>query len=281
MPCATCSGDSSPPVLPPAGDLSGRFDQATLHAVASFQEVRGLRSDGRLRRADVAGDLIEAGWRLGDRVLCSTRRNCAATTSSACSRPEPPRLRLRSARRHPRTRHDPGARRFPAQLRASTPTACAGPPRSACSELLLRQSGSGPGVATDPRERGRVIGASTFGRCASSIGQFGGLSAITRALARVAPQRRRDRDVDRRVRGECPRGGRQPVRCHRLRRFRSRSRSPVRRSAYFAVPQFESFGGRALADEPRHRARRCRPSDPTIVGMRLPVLRETRMPAVV
>ena len=50
---------------------------------------------------------------------------------------------------------------------------------------------------------------------------------------------------------------------------------------YYAVPQFESIGGRALA---HHVAACCARQlahlDPQVEGMRLPVLRETRMPAV-
>ena len=51
--------------------------------------------------------------------------------------------------------------------------------------------------------------------------------------------------------------------------------------AYFAVPHFESFGGRALATCLATALDGVVSSDPTIIGMRLPVLRETRMPAVV
>lgn len=51
--------------------------------------------------------------------------------------------------------------------------------------------------------------------------------------------------------------------------------------AYFAVPQFESFGGRALATSLAATLGAVAPQAPTINGMRLPVLRETRMPAVV
>ena len=49
----------------------------------------------------------------------------------------------------------------------------------------------------------------------------------------------------------------------------------------YGVPQFESAGGRSLA---LTIADRCREAgtqlQPTVTGMRLPVLRETRMPAV-
>jgi N-acetylmuramoyl-L-alanine amidase len=50
---------------------------------------------------------------------------------------------------------------------------------------------------------------------------------------------------------------------------------------YFAVPQFESRGGRALAELLAHAAIDVAPGlAPEVHGMRLTVLRETRMPAV-
>ena len=50
--------------------------------------------------------------------------------------------------------------------------------------------------------------------------------------------------------------------------------------AYFAVPTFESIGGRSLAVHVTSRLVDVLPSAPHTEGMRLPVLRETRMPAV-
>lgn len=51
--------------------------------------------------------------------------------------------------------------------------------------------------------------------------------------------------------------------------------------SYFAVPQFESEGGKLLARlMQQHVEQEFSDVAPTITGMRLPVLRETRMPAV-
>ena len=51
----------------PAEEL-GRFGAATEHAVRAFQEARGLRVDGICGR-DTWSSLVESGFRLGDRML--------------------------------------------------------------------------------------------------------------------------------------------------------------------------------------------------------------------
>jgi N-acetylmuramoyl-L-alanine amidase len=50
--------------------------------------------------------------------------------------------------------------------------------------------------------------------------------------------------------------------------------------SYFAVPSFESVGGRSLGSHLVRELNGLLPITPTLRGMRLPVLRETRMPAV-
>jgi N-acetylmuramoyl-L-alanine amidase len=50
--------------------------------------------------------------------------------------------------------------------------------------------------------------------------------------------------------------------------------------SYFAVPSFESVGGRSLASRIVDELGSVLKYPPTLSGMRIPVLRETRMPAV-
>ena len=50
--------------------------------------------------------------------------------------------------------------------------------------------------------------------------------------------------------------------------------------AFYAVPAFESTGGRLLAERLGDGLRTLAGISPTVQGMRLQVLRETRMPAV-
>ena len=49
---------------------------------------------------------------------------------------------------------------------------------------------------------------------------------------------------------------------------------------FYKVPTFESIGGRALAELIAQELQTVDGVQPTVAGMRLPVLRETRMPAV-
>jgi N-acetylmuramoyl-L-alanine amidase len=56
---------------------------------------------------------------------------------------------------------------------------------------------------------------------------------------------------------------------------------PVSLIQYYAVPGFESAAGRSLSEQLAHDVRYpLRREDIEVIGARLPVLRETRMPAV-
>lgn len=53
-------------------DSPGRFDESTADAVRAFQQERGLFADGTVG-PDTWRALVEAAWKLGDRVLYQTR----------------------------------------------------------------------------------------------------------------------------------------------------------------------------------------------------------------
>jgi N-acetylmuramoyl-L-alanine amidase len=57
--------------FPVGGDEAGTFGSSTVAAVRAFQERRGLRVDGVCGPHTWAA-IVEAGWRLGDRPLCLT-----------------------------------------------------------------------------------------------------------------------------------------------------------------------------------------------------------------
>jgi N-acetylmuramoyl-L-alanine amidase len=145
-------------------------------------------------------------------------------------------------------------------------------------ELVSRQSGTGPGVAV-VRENESMTAHASLSTLRIVVGQFGGLSSISRSLARAL----RDAGATVISTDEYEAGAHAAA----ANRFgasvyigfeaRSDERSII---SYFAVPTFESIGGRTLASQAVDHLQRELAVAPELRGMRLPVLRETRMPAV-
>ncbi len=147
--------------------------------------------------------------------------------------------------------------------------------------VVSTQSGDGPGVgAVRDRERLR-IGLDSVADCRLVVGQFGGLSGLTRAIA--SELRRRGATV---MSLDEPDAVTQAAAAnhfsaHAYVGFEAKADAAA--VAYFyQVPTYESAGGRALAeliiDQLRNAASLLQ--QPVACGRRLPVLRETRMPAV-
>lgn len=111
------------------------------------------------------------------------------------------------------------------------------------------------------------------------LGQFGGLSSITRTLARSL----RSGGATVMSTDEYEAGAHAAA----ANRFGASlylgfeaQAEPCSIISYFAVPAFESLGGHALASSLATQLEGLVPVPPTVAGMRLSVLRETRMPAV-
>ncbi len=152
--------------LAPTGDAPGHFGASTQRAVTDFQRLRGLHTSGACDEHTWLA-LIEAGWRLGDRLLVLAAPQLrgddvvgAAAVHSTSSAS---------------TAVDPTAssdRRRCARSRTSNATADWSPTASAVRttirtlESLRRQTGSGPGRRVGARgpDRARVARS----RCASS-----------------------------------------------------------------------------------------------------------------
>ncbi len=257
---------------------AGVFCDVTVQLVTSFQTQRGLHVSGSCDESTWLA-LIEAGWELGDRLLMLNapmlRGDDVADLQRSlnhvgfdCGRPDgifgparwPCRARLPTQLGPHRRRHlwrsdraDAAPREREERFR---------PGRGIHSRVRSTQR---PVVDRGAPARGRPVRRSQLDhphRC----------SVLTRT--------RRDRDVDRRVRSTGTSGRSEPVRCERLRRLRRASRRSVDhlllRGAVVRVhrrsrrsPHTSSTNSTAVLD--------CRPE---LAGMRLPVLRETRMPAV-
>jgi N-acetylmuramoyl-L-alanine amidase len=257
------------------GFTVGVYDAATTEAVARFQLDRGLRTTGECDEQTWLA-LVEAGWHLGDRVLVlaapQVRGDDVVELQQALNR-----LGFDCGR--------PDGILGPATVRALVDfqrnsglvaDGMCGHKTVTALELLRRQSGSGPGVASIREE---MSAGAPLAALRVVLGQFGGLSSITRALARQL-----------RVSGAavmCTDEYEATAHAAAANRFGASvylgfEAMPDERSvmSYFAVPQFESVGGRALAEQIAGRLVDVFDHAVITEGMRLPVLRETRMPAV-
>jgi N-acetylmuramoyl-L-alanine amidase len=145
--------------------------------------------------------------------------------------------------------------------------------------VLGRQTGTGPGIAAVRELEALTASARTLADLRIVVGQFGGLSGLARQL--VQALRHRSATV---MASDEPDPATQARAANRFAAtvyvgFEAQLDAAAT-ICYYRVPEFESIGGRALAAELAARCRRSTAVDPDIQGMRLPVLRETRMPAV-
>jgi N-acetylmuramoyl-L-alanine amidase len=146
---------------------------------------------------------------------------------------------------------------------------------------LCRQTGEGPGVAA-VREIERLRDASrSLAGAKVVVGQFGGFSVLARQL--IKGLRRSGAHV---VAADEPDAGAQAATANRFGAAvylgLEAHADPMTSIAYYGVPGFESSGGRHLASLIEREFVTAPLEGPVqVMGMRLPVLRETRMPAVV
>ena len=146
--------------------------------------------------------------------------------------------------------------------------------------ILIRQTGSGPGVSTLRELEALTSTTRSLTDLRVVVGQFGGLSSVSRRL--VQALRLRSATV---AASDEPDAAVQATAANRFAAHVYIGFEATREGGssvhYYAVPQFESAGGRLLATTIASEcAARIGGFDPEVRGMRLPVLRETRMPAV-
>ncbi len=237
-----------------------------------------MRVDGRCDE-DTWSGLIEASWRLGDRLLFLTAPNLRGDDVAE--------LQTRLGR----IGFDCG--RVDGILGPSTATALSdfqrncglvidgtcGPVSIKAIERVSRQTGTGPGVAM-VRERDLLRSRSSSLRGLHVVvGQFGGLSTLTRTLTRelrlcgaivISVD-----EPDARIQAAAANNFKADVYLG----FEARP-DDASRVAYYAVPTFESAGGRSLAERMVTGLGAIPGLQPCLHGMRLQVLRETKMPAV-
>jgi N-acetylmuramoyl-L-alanine amidase len=264
-----------------ADDAPGRFGAHTEGAVKEFQQGRGLRVDG-VCGPQTWSTLVEAGYRLGDRLLY--RRTPMVRGDDVAELQQ----RLGALGFDPRRvdgifGDDTSAALSDFQRNVGL-TADGILGRSTLDELHRIQARSqGPELVSDVRERETLRrGPRTLQGRRIALGEQGGLGAaiatIGRALAGAGA------DV---VDLHHPDGSRQAADANAVAAevylgLLLDPRAGGCSSSYYAGYRYESPGGRRLAElvQATVPAQLCVP-DRGAHGMSVPVLRETRMPAVV
>jgi N-acetylmuramoyl-L-alanine amidase len=256
----------------------GTFCEATEEALRAFQRHRGLRDTG-VCDEDCWKALVESSWSLGDRLLLLTSPNLRGDDVAE--------LQASLARLgFDCGRVDGIFGPLTARALDDFQSNCGLPNDGICGSETVRalsrvigQTGQGPGISA-VRERERLRQSPTaLASLRIVVGQFGGLSSITRDVSRelrhaganVVPLDEPDAVVQARTANQ--------FNAHLYLGFEA-SRGEETVVHYYRVPTFESVGGRTLAacltDELRGTGLPL--AEPC--GMRLPVLRETKMPAV-
>jgi N-acetylmuramoyl-L-alanine amidase len=220
--------------------------------------------------------LVEAGWNLGDRLLLLAAPHLRGDDIAElqdglnqlgfdCGRPD--------------GIFGPATARALEDFQRNgglTPDGVCGPRTVRMLGLLRRQTGSGPGVAS-VREAFTMHASLRTLRIV--VGQFGGLSSITRSVTRALRHGGATVMSTDEYEAAAQAAAANRFGAHLYVGFEARSdeRSLV---SYFAVPTFESVGGRSLATHVVAAWSTPLLPAPELRGMRLVVLRETRMPAV-
>jgi len=251
---------------------------ATEAAVRAFQSARGLHADGVCDEHTWTA-LVEASWRFGDRALYlrspNLRGDDVGELQSSLAR-----LGFDCGRIDgifgPRTAR--ALEDFQSNCGITVDGLCG----AETVRVILRvssQTGDGPGVSA-VRERERLrVGFGSVANCRVVLGQFGGMSPLTRGLAREL-----------RLRGATVMTLDEPdavaqalaanqFGAHVYIGFESHA-EPAAVASYYKVPTFESLGGRTLAEAIAGEVGAATEVRLAVEGMRLPVLRETRMTAV-
>lgn len=241
--------------------------------------MRGLRATGQCDQ-DTWTALVEASWELGDRPIFLTSPNLrgddVAALQSALAR-----LGFDSGRVDgifgPTSAR--ALQEFQSNSGAIVDGVC-GPDTVRTLRALLEKSGSGPGVALI-RERERLRhGPGSISRSRVVIGQFGGLAVVSRDVARHL--RAMGASV---ITLDQPDARSQATAANRYEAnlyigFETTAEQTETTVHYYRVPTFESPGGRSLAELIGAGLCRADLTPVSVAGMRLPILRETRMPAV-
>jgi N-acetylmuramoyl-L-alanine amidase len=258
-------------------DTPGVYGKTTADAVLAIQQRRGLREDG-LCGDQTWASLVEAGYRLGDRLLYLHHPLLRGDDVATLQR-------------------DLGALGFD----AGRVDGIFGPATAAALTSFQRNAGittdgiCGPDTVAALRRVVRTDGGTTVGKVREeetmrelrsvrgkrlAVGETGGLAGLADALGRALNDAGATVAVLHHPDESVQAGEANSFSAEAYLGLALLGDGPSR-VAYFAHDQFASFGGQRLARLVVEELADIRigPTGPP-VGMRLPVLRETRMPAV-
>jgi N-acetylmuramoyl-L-alanine amidase len=261
-------------------DEPGTFGTGTERVIRAFQQIRGLAVDGCCGPETWAA-LIEAGYQLGDRLLYLRRPMLRGDDVAELQR-------KLGALGFDAGRVDgifgPDSERAIRDFERNTGLTVDGVcgPEVLAGLSRLGTMTAGPAGVAGIRERDRLARSpeGMVGRCVV-VGNLGGLAApavaVTRALQATGAAATLVDHPDRSV---------QASQANTLDADAylglGVSTDAQARTAYYATTGFESAGGRHLAELVAEEIAVVLEEDSvSVAGMRLPILRETRMPAVV
>lgn len=252
------------------------FGPSTERAVADFQADRGLSSTG-VCDDDTWSALLEAWWNLGDRPLMLRSPNLRGDDVAELQR-------VLSRLGFDCGRIDgifgPLADRALSdfQFNAGLPVdGVCHPETVTYLRMLSKKTGDGPGIAA-VRDSEIARSGQPLEGTRVAVGQFGSLEGLRAELCSAL----REHGAMLMEFAETD-----PIEHSKKANLFGAdvyvgfelSDEPIRRIAYYSVPAFESSGGRALAQLAERHLRDVVPGM-RVEGMRLPILRETKMPAV-
>lgn len=260
------------------GDEPGQYGQATEDAVRRFQEQRGLRDDGVCGEQTWAS-LVEAGYRLGDRMLylhapmlrgddvLTLQRTLGSLGFDAGRVDGILGPNTASALEH-----------FQRNAGLTTDGIC-GPATIEALHRFSTKGGDSPTVGSVREADGMREPRDLLDRRVA-VGEMGGLAALADAVGRAL--------LDAGARVVVLHQPDESTQASEANGFAAAAfiglglrDEPGCRAAFYATEGFESVGGRHLAELAiEELPADLRGAGAEVVGMRLSILRETRMPAV-